>query len=348
MRSKAATPALCLTRTVAWDSEPASTRTGGGAMEEEAMYAGIDVSRDSLDVAVRPGGANWKAQNSDEGIRELVERLKGAGVSLVVVEATGGFEVPVVSSLASHGVAVAVVNPRQVREFARATGRLAKTDAIDAHVLAHFAEAVKPEARPLREEEERELLALVARRRQLLEMLLAERNRLGQATSKGICREITRHIAWLERRVKDTDKDIDSAIKGSPLWRVKDNLLRSVPGVGKVMSRVLIAEVPELGRLERRRIAALVGVAPLNRDSGLRRGRRSVWGGRAGVRAVLYMATLSAVQCNPAIRAFYRRLREGGKKPKVALTACMRKLLVILNAMARNNEPWRCDGVSLS
>lgn len=182
----------------------------------------------------------------------------------------------------------------------------------------------------------------------MLEMLLAERNRLGQAASKGIRGEIKTHIAWLERRVKDTDKDIDSAIKGSPVWRVTDNLLRSVPGVGKVMSRVLIAEAPELGRLERRRIASLVGVAPLDRDSGLRRGRRSVWGGRAGVRSVLYMATLSAVRCNPAIRAFYRRLREGGKKPKVALTACMRKLLVILNAMAKNNEPWRCDHAASS
>jgi transposase len=313
-------------------------------MREKEVFVGIDVSKGSLDVAAYPaGGEGFKEDNSDKGIAGLVRRLKGLAPTLVVIESTGGFEVPVASSLAAAGVAIAVVNPRQVRDFARATGRLAKTDAIDAAVLARFAGAVRPETRPLKEEEERELSSLVTRRRQVLDMLTAEKGRLALVHGKLVRKEIKQHIAWLEKRLKDTDKNIDSSIKSSPVWRVKDNLLRSVPGVGKVLSMVLIAEVPELGKLDRREIASLVGVAPLNRDSGMFKGRRTIWGGRANVRSVLYMATFAAVQFNPVIRAFYRRLKEGGKKHNVAMTACMRKLLVILNAMASNGETWRLN-----
>jgi transposase len=311
--------------------------------EDEMVYAGIDVSKGSLDVAVRPVGESWQEDNSDKGIRAIVKRIKELGVSLVVAEATGGLEVQVVSALTVDGINVSVVNPRQVRDFAKATGRLAKTDSIDAEVLARFAETVRPEVRPLKDEKERELAELVARRGQVVQMLVAEKNRLGQTGSKAIRKELKAHIAWLERRLGGIDKGIDSAIKDSPVWRVKDDLLRSVPGVGKATSSMLLAGVPELGVLNRRQVAALVGVAPLNRDSGLFKGRRAVWGGRAGVRATLYMATLAAVRFNPVIKAFYQRLREEGKRPKVALTACMRKLIVILNAMVRDGEKWHCD-----
>lgn len=309
-------------------------------MKKTDVFAGIDVSKDSLDVAAYPGGESWRVDNSEEGIKELLRLLKKASPSLVVFEATGGLEVKAASSLAAEGLAVAVVNPRQVRDFAKATGRLAKTDALDASVIAHFAEAVKPEVRPLKSEQEQELSDLIARRTQVIQMLVAEKNRLGRTGNKRIRKELKEHIAWLERRLKKTDKDIESAIKDSPVWRVKDDLLRSVPGVGKVLSMALLAKMPELGRLDRRQAAALAGVAPLNRDSGLYKGRRSVWGGRADVRTALYMATLSAVRYNPVIRVFYRRLKDQGKKPKVALTACMRKLIVMLNAMMKNNEPW--------
>ena len=311
-------------------------------MKEAGIFAGIDVSKGSLDIAVHPGGESWRVENNAKGAGELSKRLKGLSAVLVVLEATGGLETTAASTLAADGLCVAVVNPRQVRDFARATGRLAKTDSIDAHVLALFAEAVKPEARPLKGEEAQELAALVARRRQVLEMIGAEQNRLGQSTSRVIRKELKAHIAWLEKRLKDVDTNIDASICGSAVWKVRDDLLRSVPGVGKVLSSMLIAEVPELGSLNRQQVAALIGVAPLNRDSGLMKGRRRVWGGRADVRKVLYMATLSAVRCNPVIRAFYRRLREKGKESKVALTACMRKLMVILNSMVKADETWRC------
>lgn len=314
-------------------------------MKDSKVFVGVDVSKGSLDVAAYPGGDVWHVDNIKEGHGELVKRLKGIAPELVVFEATGGLEVPAASELVAEGFPVAVVNPRQVRDFAKATGRLAKTDSIDAQVLARFAEAVKPEVRALKSEEELELAALVARRGQVVQMLVAEKNRLGRTGRKTIRRELKEHIAWLERRLKGIDKNLESAIKDSPAWRVKDDLLRSVPGVGKATSSMLLAGVPELGRLDRRQVAALVGVAPLNRDSGLMKGRRSVWGGRAEVRATLYMATLSAVRFNPVIRTFYKRLKENGKKPKVALTACMRKLLVILNAMVRNGEAWHCDHI---
>lgn len=325
------------------ETEPESARMGGRVMQENKVFAGIDVSKDALDVAVCPGGESWRADNTGEGIEEITKHIKELRVSLVVAEATGGLEIQVVSALALSGIDVAVVNPRQVRDFAKATGKLAKTDSIDAGVLARFAEAVRPDVRPLKGKEERELSELVSRRTQVVQMMVAEKNRLGQTDSKTVRKELKAHIVWLERRLDGIDKNIDSAIKGSPIWRAKDDLLRSVPGVGKTMSSMLLAGMPELGVLNRRQVAALVGVAPLNRDSGLFHGRRLVWGGRADVRATLYMATLSAVRFNPIIRAFYQRLRGGGKKPKVALTACMRKLIVILNAMVRNGEKWRYE-----
>jgi transposase len=260
----------------------------------------------------------------------------------VILEATGGFELPLVGALLAAGLPVTVVNPRQVRDFARATGQLAKTDAIDARVLAHFGEAVRPELRPLPNEATRELAALVARRRQLIEMLTAEKNRLRLA-ARAVRRDIEQHIRWLERRLSDLDGNLAQQVRSSPNWRARDDLLQSVPGIGPVSSVTLLAQLPELGRLNRKEIAALVGVAPLNRDSGTLRGRRRVWGGRRHVRATLYMATLVATRCNPTIRSFYTRLLAAGKPKKLALTASMRKLLITLNAMLRNNVPWQPD-----
>ncbi len=309
---------------------------------DKKVYVGIDVSKDRLDVAVRPSGKRWEAANDEEGVTELAKRVKGLGPALVVLEATGGLETLVVSALVERALPVAVVNPRQVRDFAKAVGRLAKTDALDAEVLAPFAEAVRPEVRPLKRKEVEELSALLRRRRQVVDMLTAEKNRLSREPSREIRKEIKKHIAWLQKRLDETDKTISKGIQNSPIWRAKDELLRSVPGVGPVLSAVLLAGVPELGGLDRRRIASLVGVAPLNNESGLYRGRRRVWGGRADVRSILYMATLAAVRCNPVIREFHERLRGSGKAPKLALTACMRKLLTILNAMVRDSNPWVC------
>lgn len=297
-------------------------------MKGKEVFAGIDVSKGTLDMAVRPDGESWSVENNDDGIRGLVKRIKDMGTSLVVVEATGGLEVSVVSALAVDGVNVAVVNPRQVRDFAKATGRLAKTDSIDAEVLARFAEAVRPEVRPLKDEEERALSELVARRGQVVQMLVAEKNRLGRTGNKAIRKELKAHIASLERRLGGIDKSIDSAIKGSPVWRVKDDLLRSVPGVGKATSSMLLAGVPELGGLNRRQVAALVGVAPLNRDSGLFKGRRSVWGGRAGVRSDTIHGNplCGAVQpCNkgvPPAAAKRRQEAQGGDHSMYAQAPC--------------------------
>lgn len=311
-------------------------------MSEGKVYAGIDVSGAVLDIAFCPESKVLQVENNEEGVRKLCKLLKKASPELVALEATGGLESLAATSLALKGFAVAVVNPRQVRDFAKATGRLAKTDAIDAAVIARFAEAVKPEPRKLKDSNEQELSELLARRTQVVQMLVAEKNRLGRTTSKRVLKEIREHIAWLERRLKGVDKDMGSAIKNSELWRAKDDLLRSVPGVGKVLSVSLLAKMPELGRLDRKAAAALVGVAPMNRDSGVFKGKRVVWGGRADVRTALYMATVSAIRHNPVIRAFYDRLRERGKAYKVAVTACMRKMIVILNAILKNNEPWRC------
>jgi transposase len=303
-------------------------------------WVGIDVAKAHLDVAVRPGGDAWRVPNAEPALAELAARLGALAPRLVVLEATGGLELPVAAALGAAGLAVAIVNPRQVRDFARATGRLAKTDALDARVLALFGERVRPEPRPLPDATAAALGALVARRRQLVEMRTAERNRLGTAPPE-VRAGIAEHLRWLDAQIAAVDRDRDRAIRGSPAWRAKDDLLRGVPGVGPVVSATLLAGLPELGRLGPRPLAALVGVAPLNRDSGRRRGTRACWGGRAAIRAALYMGTLAATRSNPAIRAYYRRLLARGKPKKVALTACMRKLLTILNAMARQQTPWR-------
>jgi len=308
-------------------------------MGPQSVYVGIDVAKATLDVAVHPTGARWTTTHTEREVAGLVPRLTALDPALVVLEATGGLEGPLAGALAAAGLPVVVVNPRQVRDFAKATGLLAKTDALDAAVLAHFAAAVRPTPRPLPDAATQTLAALVTRRRQLVEMLTAERNRLGSAP-RALRAEIQAHITWLQRRLGRLDDDLNEAIRTSPVWRAQDDLLQSVPGVGPVLSRTLLASLPELGRLNRKAIAALVGVAPLNRDSGTFRGRRMIWGGRAAVRAVLYMGTLVAVRHNPVLRAFYQRLRGVGKLPKVALTACMRKLLTILNAMMKHQHRW--------
>lgn len=310
-------------------------------------YVGIDVAKASLDVGIRltsPDGKRtveiWGASNDEIGVAIVVSRLKALAPGLIVLEATGGLELPLVAALAAVGLPVVVVNPRQVRDFAKAIGRLAKTDAIDAGVLAHFAEAVRPEPRPLPNEKAQALEALLARRRQVVEMLTAEKNRLGSAP-KSIRERIREHIGWLQQELVDLDGCLDQAIRESPLWREQEALLQSMPGVGPVLSRTLLAELPELGTLDRQHIAGLVGVAPLNCDSGRMRGKRHIWGGRAQVRAVLYMATLRATRCNPVIQAFYQRLLDAGKLKKVALVACMRKLLTVLNAMVKHQTTWQ-------
>jgi transposase len=304
-------------------------------MSGAPIFVGIDVAKAQLDVALRPSAEGWVVTNDEPGSASLVSRLQALQPTLIVLEATGGLEVPVTAAVAAAGLPVVVVNPRQARDFAKATGRLAKTDVLDAHGLAHFAQAVRPPLRPLPDAQTQALSALLARRRQLLDMLTAEHNRLSSA-SQPIQADIQAHITWLERRLRDLNHDLDTAIRSSPVWREKNNLLQSTPGVGPVLSSTLLADLPELGTLTRQQIAALVGVAPLNRDSGTLRGKRTVWGGRAQVRAVLYMSTLVAVRWNPGLNTFYTRLCAAGKAPKVALTACMRKLLTILNAMLKH------------
>ena len=304
-----------------------------------AFFVGIDVAQATLDVALRPGGEHWQVPNDELGRAELVRRLQVQPVALVVLEATGGLETSVAAALGMAPLPVVVVNPRQVRDFAKATGRLAKSDRLDAEVLAHFAEAVHPEPRPLPDDQMRALAALLDRRRQLVEMLTAERNRLQRALAV-VQERLEAHIQWLEAELRDVDKELRQAIQKSPLWRAKEKLLRSVPGVGPVLATTLLADLPELGRLDRKEIAALVGVAPLNRDSGTLKGKRTTWGGRAKVRTALYMGTLSATRWNKVIKSFYARLRAAGKSFKVAMTACMRKLLTILNAMVKHGTYW--------
>ena len=305
------------------------------------VFVGIDVSKAQVDVALRPEG-RFSAPNDESGIAQIIERLSAVPPALVVVEATGGFEMPLAGALAAAGLPVVVVNPRHVRDFAKAAGKLAKTDALDAQTLAHFAEVMRPEPRPLPDEQTQTLAAILTRRRQLVEMLTAEKNRLASAR-KPVRKSLRTHIAWLERELTQRDSDLAHAIRESPVWREKDDLLRSMPGVGPVLTTTLLADLPELGTLTGKQIAALVGVAPLNRDSGTLRGKRTVWGGRAQVRAALYMAALVASRFNPVIRAFYQRLRAAGKAKKVVLTACMRKLLVILNAMLKHRTPWHTE-----
>ena len=314
-------------------------------MAEAKRFVGIDVAKAQLDVALGPSGERLAVANDERGISALVKRLEPA--DLVIIEATGGLEVPVASALATAGIGVAVVNPRQVRDFARATGQLAKTDALDAQVLARFGEAVKPQVRALPDAQAQALEALVNRRRQLVEMLTAEKNRRANSP-KVIHQSIDEHIRWLEKRLSGFDDELAALVRETPIWRERDELLRSVPGVGKVLSTTLLAHLPELGELNRKQIAALAGLAPFNRDSGNLRGSRCIWGGRAQVRRVLYMAVVSAVRSNPVIKNFYAQLRARGKYPKSALTACMRKLLVILNAMLRNKTHWHATVLTSS
>jgi transposase len=309
-------------------------------VDQNNSSVGVDVSQARLDVALHPSAEQWQTSNDEAGIRQLLERLQQLDPERIVLEATGGYELPLLAALSSVGLPVVVVNPRQVRDFARATGRLAKTDALDAQVLAQFAAAIRPRLRPLPDAATRELSALLARRRQLVEMRTAESSRLLTALER-VRPDIREHVRWLDKRVKEIDRELHDRLRASPAWREKENLLRSIPGVGPVLSATLLADVPELGTLGHRQLAALIGVAPLNRDSGQRRGRRSVWGGRAVVRAVLYMATTVAVRRNPVVKALYERLVAVGKLRRVALVACMRKLLRICNAMVRQHTVWR-------
>ena len=303
-------------------------------------HVGIDVSKERLDVCSLPDGGTFSVANDRAGIDELIARLlEGVRPELVVLEATGKYERPAAVAVAAAGIAVAVVNPRQARDFAKAAGRLAKTDRIDAQVLARFAGAVGPRPSVLPDEEARVLQDILLRRRQLLEMIVAEKNRL-QMASEAVARRIAAHVRWLEKELSRVDRELDEAVRESETWRANEELLRSVPGVGPVLARTLLAELPELGTLPRRRLCALVGVAPFNRDSGTFRGKRQVWGGRAPVRAALYMGALVATRHNPVIREFYERLLAAGKPKKVALVACMRKLLSILNAVMRDRVPW--------
>ena len=308
-------------------------------MSEELVWVGIDVSKSALEVAVRPASQHWSVANGDRGINHLVCRLRALCPALIALEATGGLELPAVGALGAAGLPVVVVNPRQVRDFARATGKLAKTDTMDAELLALFAERVRPTPRPLADAKAQALGALLARRRQLIAMITAERNRLSRALL-GIRPGIQEHISWLEEKLTGVDAELSRDLRQSPLWREREDLLRGVPGVGPVLTLTLLAELPELGALDRKQIAALVGVAPLNRDSGVLRGKRTVWGGRAPVRAALYMATLAATRFNPTIRIFYDHLLAVGKAKKLAITACMRKLITILNAMLKHHAPW--------
>jgi transposase len=319
-----------------------TTRTGftkEEAMQTPSVVVGIDVAKAHLDVAVRPSGEPLRVPYDTTGITAVITRLSQLRPTRIVLEATGGMERALVRALVDAALPVIVVNPRQVRDFAKATGRLAKTDALDAQVLAHFAEVIQPTERALPDPQTEELAALLARRRQVLAMQHAEQMRLDR-TALPVQKRIRVHLRWLTADLARLDQDLDERIEQSPVWRAREDLLRSVPGIGPVMSRTVLAELPELGTLNRKQIAALVGVAPFNRDSGRLRGRRTIWGGRTSVRRALYMAALVATRWNPSIRAFYQRLRAAGKSPKVALVAAMRKLLTILNAMVHHGTRW--------
>jgi len=313
-------------------------------MVDVPCFMGIDVAKAQLDIAVRPSGERWAVPNNTDGVATLVEQVQALHPTLIVLEATGGLERAATAALATAGLPVVVVNPRQARDFARAIGQLAKTDALDARALAHFADVIRPTPRPLPDAQTQELRALLGRRQQLIVMRTAEQNRLA-GTSGRLQTDIEAHITWLNERLATLDDDIETLLRASPLWRENDDLLQSAPGIGPVCARTLLLELPELGTLNRRQIAALVGVAPLNRDSGTLRGRRTIWGGRAHVRTVWYMGTLVATRYNPRIKAFYERLLAAGKVKKVALTACMHKFLTILNAMLKHRTPWQAQEV---
>jgi len=308
---------------------------------EHSHFVGIDVSKAHLDVHVLPTGDSFRVSHDDDGLVTLIERLRPVAPVVLVLEATGGYDVTAAATLASAGLPVAVVNPRQIRDFARATGQLAKTATLDARVIALFAEAVRPAPRPMPDEQARALGELIARRRQLVDMLGAEQNRRRLLHDRRLQRHVDAHIAWLEEALRRLDHDLTTLIRSTPVWRETEDLLRSVPGIGPVTACTLIADLPELGHLDRRRIAALAGLAPFARDSGAFRGRRMIAGGRAHIRRVLYMATLTAIKHNPAIRVFYLRLVAAGRPGKLALTAAMRKLLTVLNAMLRDRRPWQ-------
>lgn len=309
-------------------------------MSDPQQFVGIDVAKAQLDIALRPTGECWDVPNDDAGIAALVAQLQAVRPTLIVLEATGGFQRAVVAALVAADLPVVVVNPRQARDFAKATGQLAKTDRLDARILAHFADAVRPPPRPVPDAQTAELRALLARRRQLVAMRTAEQHRLGSAPRR-VQADLEAHIVWLDQRLASLDDDLDTTLRASPVWQEREPLYRSVPGIGPVCARTLVLDLPELGTLSRQRLAALVGVAPFQCDSGRLRGRRSIWGGRAHVRAVLYMSALVAVRHNPVLKAFYERLLAAGKAKKVALTACMRKLLTILNAMVKHQTPWQ-------
>lgn len=315
-------------------------------MTQTETFIGIDVSKARLDVATTPGEQTWSVANDDQGITDLCAKLRELAPRLVLLEATGGLERRVLARLAAADLPAMAVNPRNVRDFARSLGKLAKTDRLDAIVLARFAQAVRPELRPIPDEQTKELQAHLTRRRQVVEMITAEKNRLLATDDKRTRRAIKKHIEFLQKQLTINEYDLDQVIKGTPIWLEKLDLLESAPGIGRITASTLVALLPELGTLGRHQIAALVGLAPFNRDSGTLRGRRAIWGGRSTVRAVLYMATLSATRFNPTIRAVYLRLKAAGKPPKVALVACMRKLLTILNAILRSRTPWRTQEIS--
>jgi transposase len=307
----------------------------------DAVFVGIDVSKDRLDVHVRPSGQAFVVTRDGKGLHELVERLRSVEPSLIAVEATGGFETVVAAAIAGAQLPLAVVNPAQVRHFAQAVGKRAKTDPIDAAVIARFAEAVKPEPRALPDEAARLLAELVGRRSQIIEMLVAERQRDKRASAERVRKSLARHIKMLEKELPEVDRDIDSMVRGSPVWREKEDLLITFPGVARIITRNVLADLPELGRLTRREIASLVGIAPFTRQSGKWKGKSMIGGGRPSVRSALYMAALSAIRCNPVMREFYQRLLARDKPKMVALIAVARKVLTILNAMIRDNRPWQ-------
>ena len=309
-------------------------------MNQKQIFIGIDVSKKQLDVAIGTGDDYFRVSNDDPGIADLVRRLADLNPQLILLEASGGYEILAAAALRQAGLPAQIINPRQVREFARSTGKLAKTDRIDAAVLAYFAQLLQPPLRPWPEAQQQELAALMTRRRQLVEMLVMEKNRLGVVFSPKVRKSLQVHLQYLTTQLQELERELDDFIRRSPLYLEKDQLLQSVPGVGPLTSQSLLAWVPELGALNRKQIAALVGVAPFNRDSGQMRGRRTVWGGRKQVRPSLYMATIAACRANPVIRTFYQRLLQAGKRKKVAITACMRKLLTILNAVLKHQQPW--------
>ena len=309
---------------------------------DEKLFVGIDVSKDRLDVGLSDRKETWQVTNDENGFRELIDRVRPLHPTMIVMEASGGYETDVFTTLTIEGFQAAIVNPRHIRSFAAAKGFLAKTDRLDAKVIADFAQAIPVRPQPLPDAQLETLRSLVVRRSQLLGMLVSEKNRLELAPVV-VRKDIKAHVAWLEKKLSALRKELSETIRSTPAWHEKDSLLQSVPGVGPATSQMLLCELPELGNLDRRKIAALVGIAPFNRDSGrVLRGKRHVWGGRSRVRAALYMSALTACRCNPVIRSYYSKLIAAGKAPKTALVACMRKLLVILNAMVKSQSPWRC------